>query len=177
MINIFLGHMGMQKKKKVSKMKASDKKAKPAAKVAAKPAAKPAKKAAEKPAPAKKEVAPKQQAAPKVKAPKAPKAAKVKVEAKPAHTAENPATNAPISKDDFKNMSADAQEHYKKWLKLHKQLSVEKANEYKMTEDFELKAPLSHKVHGWGVVMQKRDNYIDVLFEAGVKTLIVNYKP
>lgn len=171
----------MQKKKKVSKMKTSDKKAKapvakPSAKVAAKPAAK---KAVEKPA-AKKEVAPKeqpvQQAAPKVKAPKG-KAAKVKVEAKPAHTAENPATNAPISKDDFKNMSADGQEHYKKWLKLHKQLSVEKAFDYKMTEDFEIKAPLSHKVHGWGVVMQKRDNYIDVLFEAGLKTLIVNYKP
>lgn len=161
--------MGMQKKKKVSKMKTNDKKVKSAAKPAAK-------KTIEKVA-AKKEVAPKQPAAPKVKAPKAKKAAKPKAEVKPAHTAENPATNAPISKDDFKSMSSDAQEHYKKWLKLHKQLSVEKANEYKMTEDFELKAPLSHKVHGWGVVMQKRDNYIDVLFEAGLKTLIVNYKP
>ena len=167
----------MQKKKKVSKMKTSDKKAKPAAKAAAKPIAKvAAKKTSEKPA-AKKEVAVKQQPAPKVKAAKVSKAAKVRAEPKPAHTAENPATNAPISKDDFKNMSSDAQEHYKKWLKLHKQLSVEKALEYRMTEDFEIKAPLSHKVHGWGVVMQKRDNYIDVLFEAGLKTLIVNYKP
>jgi hypothetical protein len=156
--------MGMQKKKKVSKMKTSDKKAKAAPKAAAKPIAK---KVAEKPAP-------KVKAAPKAKA----KAAKPpKAPPKPAHTTENPATNAPISKDDFKSMSADAQEHYKKWLKLHKQLSVEKASEYRMTEDFELKSPLSHKVHGWGVVMQKRDNYIDVLFEAGLKTLIVNYKP
>jgi hypothetical protein len=171
--------MGMQKKKKVSKMKTSDKKVKTAAKVPAKPVAKKAaEKTLEKPVAKKEAVAEKQQPAPKVKAaPKAKKAAKVKPEPKPAHTAANPATNAPISKDDFKSMSSDDQEHYKKWLKLHKQLSVEKALEYKMTEDFELKAALSHKVHGWGVVMQKRDNYIDVLFEAGLKTLIVNYKP
>ena len=160
--------MGMQKKKKVSKTQ-------PVKKVAVKSA--PAKTAAKKAVKVveKEPVVEAKVAAPK--APKAKKAAKVKTPPRPAHTAENPATNAPITKEVFKNMSSDDQDHYKKWLKLHKQLSVEKPNEYRMTEDFELKAPISHKVHGWGVVMQKRDNYIDVLFEAGLKTLIVNYKP
>lgn len=153
----------MQKKKKVSKSKTQGIK-----KAAAKPAAKKVvKKAVEK------KVSPKVVAEPKVEK----KAAKLKVEPKAAPVVESNSSFTPISKEDFKNMSADAQEHYKKWLKLHKQLSVEKPMEYRMTEDFELKAPISHKVHGWGVVMQKRDNYIDVLFEAGLKTLIVNYKP
>jgi len=145
----------MQKKKKVSKSKTQPVKKAVVKTAPAKPVAKKATKK-----PVEKKVAP-----------------KAVVEPKAAHTMENPATNSPISKEDFKNMSADAQEHYKKWLKLHKQLSVEKPTEYRMTEDFELKAPISHKVHGWGVVMQKRDNYIDVLFEVGLKTLIVNYKP
>lgn len=146
----------MQKKKKVSKTKTQGIK-KAAAKIAQPKSAvkKAAKKVAEK-APVKKEVA--------VKA--ASKAVPVK-ESAPVH----------VSKVDMKSMSADAQEQYKKWLKLQKQLAIEKASDYRMTEDFELKAPISHKVHGWGVVMQKRDNYIDVLFEQGLKTLIVNYKP
>ncbi len=45
-----------------------------------------------------------------------------------------------------------------------------------MSSDFDLKTALNHKIHGWGVVVQRRDNYIDVLFEVGLKTLIVNYK-
>ncbi len=164
--------MGMQKKKKVSKTKTQGIKKAIVKSSAVKTPAKKAEKKAEKQPVVEAKVAVK--AEPKAKA---KKAAKVKIPPRPAHTAENPATNAPITKEDFKNMSSDDQDHYKKWLKLHKQLSVEKPIEYKMTEDFELKAPISHKVHGWGVVMQKRDNYIDVLFEAGLKTLIVNYKP
>lgn len=151
--------MGMQKKKKVSKTKTQSIK-----KVAAKNAQSKttAKKAAKKPA-EKKETK--------------KETKKVVVEAKVAPAVVNNSSYTPISKEEFKNMSAEAQENYKRWLKLHKQLSVEKPIEYRMTEDFEIKAPISHKVHGWGVVMQKRDNYIDVLFEVGLKTLIVNYKP
>lgn len=147
----------MQKKKKVSKAIASKN-------AQAKPAAK--KIASAKPKAAKSNVKSKSKG--KSKGPK--------IESRPSATLEHPATNTPLTKEEFKNMSVDDQEHYKKWLKLHKQLSVEKPLDYKMSEDFELKAPISHKVHGWGVVMQKRDNYIDVLFEVGLKTLIVNYK-
>ena len=157
----------MQKKKKVSKTKtqsikkAASKKAKP--KTVAKKAAK---KAAVKKTAAPK-VAPKAKPAQKA----APKAAtaKVKVSA--------PAMPAYIPKVDVKSLSPEAQEQYKKWLKLQRQLAVEKTMDYRMSDDFDIKTPISHKVHGWGVVMQKRDNYIDVLFELGVKTLIVNYKP
>ena len=158
----------MQKKKKVSKSKTQPVKKASAKSAKATPVAK---KAAKKPV--EKKVTPKAVAEPKAEK----KATKVKAEPKEAPVVESNSSITPISKEDFKNMSADAQEHYKKWLKLHKQLSVEKPIEYRMTEDFEIKAPISHKVHGWGVVMQKRDNYIDVLFEAGLKTLIVNYKP
>ncbi len=158
----------MQKKKNVSKSKTQGIKKVTAKSASSKPVAK---KAAQKPT--EKKETKKAVVEPKVEK----KAAKAKVEPKADVVAEADSSFTPISKEDFKNMTADAQEHYKKWLKLHKQLSVEKPIEYRMTEDFELKAPISHKVHGWGVVMQKRDNYIDVLFEAGLKTLIVNYKP
>ena len=144
--------MGMQKKKKVAKTKTKAVKATASKNAQTKPIVK---KAAKK---------------------LAPKKIEAKTEAiKPQPKAET----APIqsSRVDFKNLSPDAQEQYKRWLKLQKQLAEEKTHDYRMTEDFELKTPISHKVHGWGVVMQKRDNYIDVLFEVGLKTLIVNYKP
>lgn len=174
----------MQKKKKVSKAKSAVKKV--ALKGTSKATSKAVSRTASKSVPAKSakttaKTAVKTAAVkatelkPKIKAKGKSKA--IKAAPKPSHTLENPATNVPLTKEEFKNMSVDDQEHYKKWLKLHKQLSVEKPIEYRMSEDFELKAPISHKVHGWGVVMQKRDNYIDVLFEAGLKTLIVNYKP
>ncbi len=166
--------MGMQKKKKVSKAKAaktktSTKTAKKAtAKKAEKKVAKKTVKKVEKPAKKVKKTAAKKTK----KAKKAP----VRLTNKPVATIENPQLNEPITREDFKNMSPEAQEHYKRWLKLNKQLADEAPQEYRMSEDYEIKTPLQHKVHGWGVVMQKRDNYIDVIFENGIKTLIVNYK-
>lgn len=152
----------MQKKKKVAKAKAKAVKTTKSKNAKSTPVVKKvAKKVAAKKS-SKKTVAVKAQAttAPKVKANPAKAAAPVYV----------PGV-------DFKSLSPEAQEQYKRWLKLQKQLAEEKVQDYKMTEDFELKTPISHKVHGWGVVLQKRDNYIDVLFETGLKTLIVNYKP
>lgn len=154
--------MGMQKKKKVAKTKTKAVKATASKNAQTKPIVK---KAAKKLAP--KKVETKSEAVkPQLKS--QPKVEKTKAQ-----------ETTPIlsSKIDFKNLSAEAQEQYKRWLKLQKQLAEEKTIDYRMTEDFELKTPIAHKVHGWGVVMQKRDNYIDVLFEVGLKTLIVNYKP
>ncbi len=159
--------MGMQKKKKVVKAKAKAAKTTKSKNAKAKPVAKKAVKTpvtakkASKPAPSKQKAA-----TPKVKV----TAEKVKPVAKRESVLQ-------ASKLDLKNLSPEAQEQYKRWLKLQRQLAEEKTLDYKMTEDFELKAPISHRVHGWGVVVQKRDNYIDVLFEVGLKTLIVNYKP
>jgi hypothetical protein len=141
----------MQKKKKVTTSKTKTPKKSPAA--VAKTVAKPAKKAA----PAK-------------------ITAKPMVEKAPVAVAKPASEEGHKPRVDVKSLSAEAQEQYKKWLKLHKQLGEEKVEEYKMTADYEIKVPLKHKVHGWGVVIQKRDNYIDVLFEIGMKTLIVNYK-
>ena len=81
-----------------------------------------------------------------------------------------------VSTVDTKKLTADQLENYKKWLKLQRQHGDEAAPEYQMTQDFEIKSTLKHKVHGWGVVLQRRDNYIDVLFEMGMKTLVCNYK-
>lgn len=77
---------------------------------------------------------------------------------------------------DTRNLTEGQLENYKKWLKFQKQLADKAPENYSMSADFEVKTPLQHKTHGWGVVVQKRDNYIDVLFESGLKTLIVNYK-
>lgn len=81
-----------------------------------------------------------------------------------------------VSTVDTKKLTADQLENYKKWLKLQRQHGEDAAPEYQMTLDFEIKSTLKHKVHGWGVVLQRRDNYIDVLFELGMKTLVCNYK-
>lgn len=85
-------------------------------------------------------------------------------------------TSATDSRVDTRNLTEGQLENYKKWLKFQKQLSDKAPEHYSMNADFEVKTPLQHKTHGWGVVVQKRDNYIDVLFESGLKTLIVNYK-
>lgn len=77
---------------------------------------------------------------------------------------------------DTKSFTEEQLDNYKKWLKFQKQFADKAPESYNMSGNFDVKTPLQHKIHGWGVVVQRRDNYIDVLFEAGLKTLIVNYK-
>lgn len=50
-----------------------------------------------------------------------------------------------------------------------------KAKNYKMSESFEVRTPIMHKVLGWGFILSSENNRIQVLFKDGVKTLITNY--
>jgi hypothetical protein len=47
---------------------------------------------------------------------------------------------------------------------------------YKMSDNFEARTPLLHKVLGWGYVLSSQNNRLEVLFKDGVKVLIANYK-
>ncbi len=89
---------------------------------------------------------------------------------------ETSATALEKPRPDTKNFSEEQLDNYKKWLKFQKQFADKAPENYIMSGNFDVKTPLQHKIHGWGVVVQRRDNYIDVLFEVGLKTLIVNYK-
>ncbi len=47
---------------------------------------------------------------------------------------------------------------------------------YKMTERYEAKTAIHHKILGWGYILNNVNDRLEVLFEDGVKILISNYK-
>lgn len=103
------------------------------------------------------------------KAIKATKAAKVVT-----NTAK--ASPPKISAAKAAELSEEASQLLKKWQKLNKQYSEEASQAYLITGAYDIKSLLTHKIHGWGIVLNRRENYIDVLFESGMKTLIMNFK-
>ncbi len=125
--------------------------------------AKKAKKPAEKPAKAAKIAPVAEKVAKPPKEPKAPKAPKAPTMSKAAIRAEEALTE-------------EASQLLKKWQKLSKQYVEEKPVAYAISGLFDIKSLLTHKIHGWGIVLNRRENYIDVLFEGGMKTLIMNFK-
>lgn len=172
--------------------------AKPAAKAAAKAAPKPAVKAVAKAKPAAK-VAPKvtpktatkvaAKAAPKV-APKAtPKeTAKAKVAVKPVAvqpepkaektaplklvTAELPPDARRLSKAEKATMTEDQI----LWHELYEKHYADEAKDYKISEAFEAKTPLQHKLFGWGFILSNEFDRLEVIFKDGRRMLISNRK-
>lgn len=63
-----------------------------------------------------------------------------------------------------------------KWQALLRRNKNKKAPKYKMTEAFEEKTPIQHKLLGWGYILSNKNDRLEVLFESGVKQLISNYK-
>lgn len=63
-----------------------------------------------------------------------------------------------------------------KWNELQKKYGKEKAPLYKMSDKFESMAAIQHKVLGWGFVLSNENDRLEVLFEAGIRMLISNYK-
>lgn len=61
------------------------------------------------------------------------------------------------------------------WENVYKIAKGMKAKNYKMSDAFEAKTPILHKVLGWGFIMSSENNRIQVLFKDGIKTLITNY--
>ena len=121
-------------------------------------------------------------AAKAAKAPKIEKAAKAAKAPKPAPVAEEPkakvakAPKVEVAKPISAELSEEEAQLVKKWQKLQKQYAEEKPQNYAITGFYDVKTPIIHKILGWGVVLNRRENYIDVLFETGMKTLLINFK-
>lgn len=119
----------------------------------------------------KKKEAPKKEAPVKAKAVKAPKLEAVEAEAPkkvPKQTAAQVRAAAALSEEESQLL--------KKWQKLNKQYAEDTPQAYLITGNYDIKSLITHKTHGWGIVLNRRENYIDVLFEVGMKTLIMNFK-
>jgi hypothetical protein len=77
-------------------------------------------------------------------------------------------------KDDFKiDRSGDLAAQWKSIFEKSKAL---KPVPYKMSENYEARTALMHKVLGWGYVLTSQNNRLEVLFQDGIKFLIANYK-
>jgi len=71
----------------------------------------------------------------------------------------------------------NANDATKKWLELKEKHGNEKALSYSLSGVFEAQTPIMHKLFGWGYILNNDNNRLEVLFEAGAKHLISNYKP
>jgi hypothetical protein len=77
-------------------------------------------------------------------------------------------------KDDLKidrNGDMEAQ-----WQSLKDKNKAIKPFNYKMSESFEARTPILHKVLGWGFIISNQNDRLEVLFQQGIKFLISNYK-
>lgn len=77
-------------------------------------------------------------------------------------------------KDDLKldrNGDLEAQ-----WQTLKDKNKAIKPMNYKMSESFESRTPILHKVLGWGFIITNQNDRLEVLFQQGIKFLISNYK-
>lgn len=77
-------------------------------------------------------------------------------------------------KDDLKldrNGDLEAQ-----WAQLKEKYKALKPTAYKMSESFEARTPILHKVLGWGFIITNQNDRLEVLFQQGIKFLISNYK-
>lgn len=65
----------------------------------------------------------------------------------------------------------------RRWQLLYDKSKGIRAQVYEMSGDYKADSPIQHKVLGWGYVLSKKDNRIEVLFREGIKTLITRYSP
>lgn len=62
------------------------------------------------------------------------------------------------------------------WTQIKEKNKALKALPYKMSESFEARTPILHKVLGWGFIISNQNDRLEVLFQQGIKFLISNYK-
>ena len=62
------------------------------------------------------------------------------------------------------------------WMQIKEKNKALKALPYKMSESFEARTPILHKVLGWGFIISNQNDRLEVLFQQGIKFLISNYK-
>lgn len=63
-----------------------------------------------------------------------------------------------------------------RWLELRDKHKNIKARPYRLSEVYEEKTPLEHKILGWGFILSVINDRLEVLFRSGIKHLISNYK-
>ncbi len=62
------------------------------------------------------------------------------------------------------------------WRALYEKAKGIKPVPYNMSDTYEPRTPLMHKVLGWGYVLNNQNDRLEVLFKDGIKILISNYK-
>lgn len=89
---------------------------------------------------------------------------------------ESPKKIAPVKSKALEPIQENFDGADEQWVSLYKSHKSEKPVAYNMSENFDIKTVIHHKVLGWGYVIKSKENRIDVVFRDGVKTLITNYK-
>lgn len=88
--------------------------------------------------------------------------------------AEKVAQEKKKKKDDLKiDRSGDLEAQ---WASLKEKSKAIKPVPYKMTERYEARGPIQHKVLGWGYILTNQNDRLEILFQDGIKFLISNYK-
>lgn len=88
--------------------------------------------------------------------------------------AEKVAQEKKKKKDDLKiDRTGDLEAQ---WSSLKEKTKAIKPVPYKMTERYEPRGPILHKVLGWGYILTNQNDRLEVLFQEGIKFLISNYK-
>lgn len=62
------------------------------------------------------------------------------------------------------------------WNALYERSKELEAIPYKMSNSYEARTAIMHKVLGWGYVLSSQNDRLEVLFKDGIKMLISNYK-
>ena len=63
-----------------------------------------------------------------------------------------------------------------KWNSLFKKAEDIKSAPYSMKNSYESKTAITHKILGWGYILENKNDRLEVLFKDGIKFLISNYK-
>ena len=63
-----------------------------------------------------------------------------------------------------------------KWNSYFKKAEDIKSAPYSMKNTYEPKTAITHKVLGWGYILENKNDRLEVLFKDGIKFLISNYK-
>lgn len=63
-----------------------------------------------------------------------------------------------------------------KWQALQTKVKQIQTAPYNMKNSYEKQTGLAHKTHGWGFIVDKKNDRLEVLFKDGIKYLISNYK-
>ncbi len=63
-----------------------------------------------------------------------------------------------------------------KWAGYYNKAKSIQTEAYSMKNKYETETAISHKVLGWGYILDNKNDRLEVLFKDGIKYLISNYK-